>query len=566
MYNKKVVLLRRTMFQKVIDIYNKSFIFILVGVILLLAYYSYLNRFVQDDAFISLRYAFNMVHDHGLVWNIGERVEGYSNFLWVIILTIPLYFTWDPVYFIYATGPILMIIMLVAAFKLSECLFESKNIALVTIILLGINFTFSCFATSGMETALQTSLALICYVIFIYTLKTKKINFIWMLIFSFVFAMALLTRLDSLILISVPVLGLLITIIKFENKKKYRLKYFLAIFLPVVIIMLSYFVFKYYYYHSLVPNTYYLKFDGVFSFDLGAFYLYSFFKSYYLLILLVMFVLSLYKFFNKDNISFIAIFITVILWFLYVIKIGGDFIEFRLFVPVLPYIFILFNWFIFRFLNQKVIVVGLIIFIILGNYYHRREFHAIYNHFWIEPVKQLKARVLGGDLSWINIGKQLGYTFNYDPEIKMATIPAGAISFYSELSIIDLLGLNDEWIAKNGIELWAHPSHRRIATLEYLYDRNTNLIFMAETIRKDSEFDDIEAIRDKWKDFLKLMINEQYTFNQIPQIIEIKLDYINYITVLYFHKSKNIDEIILKKELKTYSLFEENESHIIYED
>src|SRR5262249_45093435 len=40
---------------------------------------------VYDDAYISYRYADNLVRGHGLVFNPGERVEGYSNFLWVML-------------------------------------------------------------------------------------------------------------------------------------------------------------------------------------------------------------------------------------------------------------------------------------------------------------------------------------------------------------------------------------------------------------------------------------------------------------------------------------------------
>jgi hypothetical protein len=40
-----------------------------------------------DDAFISFRYADNLASGHGLVFNPGERVEGYSNFLWCLLLT-----------------------------------------------------------------------------------------------------------------------------------------------------------------------------------------------------------------------------------------------------------------------------------------------------------------------------------------------------------------------------------------------------------------------------------------------------------------------------------------------
>lgn len=39
-----------------------------------------------DDAYISFRYAENWARGLGLVFNAGERVEGYSNFLWVVLL------------------------------------------------------------------------------------------------------------------------------------------------------------------------------------------------------------------------------------------------------------------------------------------------------------------------------------------------------------------------------------------------------------------------------------------------------------------------------------------------
>ena len=44
------------------------------------------RRFLLDDAFISFRYVRNLLEGNGLVWNPGERVEGYSNFLWVLEL------------------------------------------------------------------------------------------------------------------------------------------------------------------------------------------------------------------------------------------------------------------------------------------------------------------------------------------------------------------------------------------------------------------------------------------------------------------------------------------------
>lgn len=40
--------------------------------------------FLADDALISLRYADRLVDGHGLTWTDGERVEGYSNLTWVL--------------------------------------------------------------------------------------------------------------------------------------------------------------------------------------------------------------------------------------------------------------------------------------------------------------------------------------------------------------------------------------------------------------------------------------------------------------------------------------------------
>src|SRR5678816_3361078 len=40
-----------------------------------------------DDAYISFQYVKNFLHGHGLVYNVGERVEGYTDFLWVMLLS-----------------------------------------------------------------------------------------------------------------------------------------------------------------------------------------------------------------------------------------------------------------------------------------------------------------------------------------------------------------------------------------------------------------------------------------------------------------------------------------------
>src|SRR4030095_12220478 len=54
----------------------------------ILYYYSKSFDFIQDDAFITFRYVKNFAEGDGLVFNIGDKVEGYTCFLWVMLLSL----------------------------------------------------------------------------------------------------------------------------------------------------------------------------------------------------------------------------------------------------------------------------------------------------------------------------------------------------------------------------------------------------------------------------------------------------------------------------------------------
>jgi len=67
---------------------------IAIGFIIWAAIFIYRSSFIAidgqryfslfDDAMISMRYAWNLSHGIGLVWNPGEWVEGYTNLLMVL--------------------------------------------------------------------------------------------------------------------------------------------------------------------------------------------------------------------------------------------------------------------------------------------------------------------------------------------------------------------------------------------------------------------------------------------------------------------------------------------------
>src|SRR6185436_10328266 len=52
----------------------------------LLVAHSLVWNFVTDDAFISFVYSRNLARHGQLVFNLGDRVEGYTNFLWTVLL------------------------------------------------------------------------------------------------------------------------------------------------------------------------------------------------------------------------------------------------------------------------------------------------------------------------------------------------------------------------------------------------------------------------------------------------------------------------------------------------
>lgn len=157
--------------SKIVNFFRTRFTIILCITISGLTCLAWHHRFIQDDAFISFRYAYNLVQGKGLLYNEGEKVEGYTNFLWTLAMSIPLYLGYEPISFSFVLGIFFFILSLIFTFKLSSLIFSSRDIGLLTIILLGTNYTFSSYATSGLETQMQACI----FVITIFIL----ITFLW---------------------------------------------------------------------------------------------------------------------------------------------------------------------------------------------------------------------------------------------------------------------------------------------------------------------------------------------------------------------------------------------------
>ncbi len=60
----------------------------LLAPVAVLSAFAWQRRWITDDAFIDLRVVRNLLEGHGPVFNLGERVEAYSNPLWVALLAL----------------------------------------------------------------------------------------------------------------------------------------------------------------------------------------------------------------------------------------------------------------------------------------------------------------------------------------------------------------------------------------------------------------------------------------------------------------------------------------------
>src|SRR5580765_6481303 len=86
-----------------------------------------------DDAMVSLRYAWNLAHGDGLVWNPGERVEGITSFLFTIYTTLGAIFLDKSAaaLFVQITGILLVLGVALMAHRLGGALGPAPHVGLI---------------------------------------------------------------------------------------------------------------------------------------------------------------------------------------------------------------------------------------------------------------------------------------------------------------------------------------------------------------------------------------------------------------------------------------------------
>lgn len=275
------------------------------------------NAWLSDDAYITLRVVDNFINGFGLRYNIDERVQVFTHPLWMFLLS-AIYTITREAYltplFLSFTASLLSVY--VVAFRLAA----TPLSALLTLLSLILSQSFMDYSSSGLENPLTHLLAVLILYLFI----RREVRFKNLLIMAFLTSLAMLNRMDT-ILLFLPMLAVWVW-----QYGIIRGFFTLVVgFLPFVM----WEIFSILYYGFPFPNVAYAKLGA----DVGAGSLFVQGLFYFLdsietdpLTPLVIFLGILIPFLvqNRKHLPVIA---GVLLYLIYLLRIGGDFMSGRFF-------------------------------------------------------------------------------------------------------------------------------------------------------------------------------------------------------------------------------------------
>jgi len=297
-----------------------------------LALYAFLvirTSWVSDDAIITFRSLENFLHGYGPVFNIGERVQTFTHPLWFLIQAAAnfVFNLWKSnplgqgqMYFlnIFMSIAISLVMISIFTFKVAT----SAKGAVLGILIFSVSKSFIDYSTSGLENPL-THLILLLFILIYLTQKENSQSSIFIL--ATLAALGGVDRLDTLVFYF-PALFLLF----WQNPNKIKTFATLALgFLPLI----AWELFSLFYYGFPFPNTAYAKINtGIPASSLIAQGLRYYQNSLRMdpITLLTIFTVSAVALVNKNK-KHGTIIAGVVIYLLYTVSIGGDFMSGRYF-------------------------------------------------------------------------------------------------------------------------------------------------------------------------------------------------------------------------------------------
>ena len=399
----------------------------------------YFNLF--DDAMISMRYAWNFAHGNGLVWNVGERVEGYTNLLMTLIMSISTY-VFEKRYAVLSIQLLGIFFMLGTAYftlKIFQILNHKKRdvagylLFAMTLLYYPLNY----WSLMGMETGLLAfllSAGVLCSMLYSEKLEAK---YLWLM--SLCFGLAHLTRNESLLFAVLAFLYLIPTL-KLGSKYVYQFLFAGGLYGLFVIGQLG---FRYSYYGEMVPNTYTLKLVGMALDERlrnGWGFIQLFLKETGFIIVIA--AAGLVFGFSKQKAYLFSFFLVSILYQVYV---GGDAWNYwRIMAPTMPFIFVLFVLACSEFLDRIPAMpvwsgsVLLIVLTLTGLYLTNSRF--------MREFLLLKLP-FQNDYARAHVEGAIALNELTDENATVGVFWAGSLPYYVDRVAIDFLGKSDKYIA-----------------------------------------------------------------------------------------------------------------------
>lgn len=444
---------------------------------------------IVDDAYISFRYAKHLAEGKGLVFNEGERVEGYTNFLWVLLMAVG--------YKLGAPSPILsralsamcaaLLVIAVALFcrsHFSDRMFP--RFSYLGALLLGVNPLFIEHIGTGMETILFALLLFLSLSLYLSADGDGSGAYLA----GGLLGLAYLTRPDAVLwalsFVVIDVAQVVLGKRPFREQVPMTLKYGIVFSL----IVLAHLALRISYYGDWLPNTYYAK-GSVNNWDAGIFNTANFLLSTGGIGLVAM--LGGPLFLRKKWIfamSFIFLVSTM-----HNLRIGDFIFTGRFLLPILPLIYIVLQELIYLALTEslsprdvgrwkKAVLVGfrtvIPILFLIGLV---REYGV---------AKKRAGRARQQNSIFMEASECIKESTSSEDTIALTAV--GMIPYYSGRRCIDMGGLTDRHIAHNGIvDKRCYVGHQR-ADSDYILDRKPDVVLLPR-FRSPSGHGDVAAER-----------------------------------------------------------------------
>jgi len=296
-----------------------------------------------DDAMISMRYAWNFSHGLGLVWNPGEFVEGYTNLLMTLLMSLPT-LLFDKVNAVLAVQVLGIILMLINAYlvmsvaqHLSSGQERYRPLFRVLAFLCALSYyPLLYWSLMGMETGLLAVLLSLSILSALRYAKDHKPA--QGILLSISLGLAFLTRPDALVF-AVPVF--VYAFYAARNSNRTPSMYFLLAMVGLyVAFIVGQELFRWAYYGEWLPNTYTLKVSGVPFFVRivnGIKFVGLFLREVYVLLIVVF--IGIVFAFRRDKLFLASIFVVLVC---YQAWIGGDAWNYwRFLSPAVPILVVL---------------------------------------------------------------------------------------------------------------------------------------------------------------------------------------------------------------------------------